>query len=213
MKVIFSSILYLEFYIDDDSLNFSTQNKNEECKEAENSTPSKQQVSYLDYSDNYNKSQTNEDKEILNIEEEITPIKDDDEFANMKQMKIPQNPTIETKNSQEEFSPSKISPIKIASPRDEDPHMLEMFLKGHKNSTQREKQNEYGMTQILGNQIEDKSLGNSYNSLLYFKTTDEGQKKMYNSYDYYEDLIKGTKASRGSKFLPSASTIGKSFML
>lgn len=103
-------------------------------------------------------------------------------------------------NSNYDYNSHKISPIKVSSPLEEDSKMIDMFYRSKQNSDEKGyNQDEYGITKILSSKIDDKSLGNSYNSLLFFKTTDEGQTKMYNSYDYFDDLIKGSKVS---KFMP-----------
>lgn len=120
----------------------------------------------------------------------------------------PQTSTID--NQYEDYS-HKISPIRNASPRDDDSKVLEMFYHSRDQEQPHEKQNlqkrdNYGLTQILSSKMDDKSIGNSYNSLLYFKTTDEGQRKMYNSYDYFDDLIKGSKTC---KFMPLTKKQGK----
>jgi predicted RND superfamily exporter protein len=92
----------------------------------------------------------------------------------------------------------KISPIKNSSPREEDSKVLEMFY----NSKEQQKKDNR-IAQILDEKLDDKDIGNSYNSQLYFKTTDEGQQKMFNSYDYYDDLIKNSSTT---KFAPIKKT-------
>lgn len=163
----------------------------------ESGTTSKQQISYLNYSDKQTPSDNKNNQQAENMAEAETlniSIKNEDymdtdekEFHNANEMLM---------NQYEDYV-SKISPIKNSSPRDEDSKILEMFYRNKQQEVEEPpKQNNYETTDLNEQNIGSNDAGNSYNSLLYFKTTDEGQQKMFNSYDYMDDLIKNTKESK-----------------
>ena len=124
-----------------------------------------------------------------------------------------QAPTIETLEDDYSGQGHKISPIKPSSPHDGNFQYEDIsYQRSKENSAERKNNNqvqyfqtdrnkveEERIAKILNSQLDEKSLGGSYNSLLYFKTTDEGQQKCFNSYDYYDDLIKDSK---DCKFMP-----------
>lgn len=166
---------------------------------AKSSTPSKKQISYLNYSDRLSKSsdkkyEDNQDIEIGNLS--MTESMNNSPEQKVKQNKANYNDFMIL--DQYDTYSNNFSPINKDSPKEEDSKVIEMLYKSKDISSSQHKTDDFEIAKILGAkqaQPDDKT----YNSLLYFKTTEEGQQKMYDSYDYIDDLIKESKTC---KFVP-----------
>lgn len=163
------------------------------------STPSKQQISYLNYSERLSKSSDKKYQDNQDIE--IRHLSMTESMENSPEQKI--NPNKCNYNDfmildQYDTYSNNFSPINKVSPKEEDSKMIDLLYKSKETLNQEHKTDDFEIAKILGGkqaQPDDKT----YNSLLYFKTTEEGQQKMYDSYDYIDDLIKESKTC---KFVP-----------